>query len=378
MQSTLNGKRVIFFSNTGWYLYNFRLSLIEACRNNGAEVVLLCPKDDYTDRLQNLGFYVKTIEFERKSINFFQDFRVILTLRKLQKSKLPTIVHSFTLRCIFLSTMAGLFGSPYRNVHSFTGMGFLFSQKSVTKNQFAKFLLGLVSVPLRFKSNRVIVQNPDDFKLLAKTFIPPTSITLIPGSGVDIKHFSKNKYANLTAQQNVTVLIATRILADKGIHEFIEAAKIIGQCKPLIKFLIAGKIDEGNPSSIKQSEVDAWKALPNIDFLGHQENMLAVYRRSDIVVLPSYREGLPKTLIEACSCGLPIIATDVPGCNHVVQDGENGFLVPIRDAKNLAEKIVFLSKSFSLRERMGKNGRRKAEQLYDQKVINEKTIRLYL
>ena len=172
--------------------------------------------------------------------------------------------------------------------------------------------------------------------------------------------------------------MATRLLRDKGIYEFVEAAKIIGKLDPEIQFWIAGEPDPGNPSSVSTESIERWHDYKNLAVLGHRSDMLSLYQKSDILVLPSYREGLPRCLIEACACGLAIIATDVPGCNEVIIDGQNGLLVSPRNAQQIADGIRELANSPDRRDQMGALSRTRAVRLFDQKQINDQTISLYV
>jgi glycosyltransferase involved in cell wall biosynthesis len=239
---------------------------------------------------------------------------------------------------------------------------------------------GLLRLSFGGSNARVIVQNSDDSNLVENSRIVERSqIRLICGSGVDCARFAPVEEDSELgkAGESVRVLLASRLLWDKGLREYVDAARQLLSDGHNAEFLLAGDPDEGNPASVSEHEVRRWVEEGILDWIGHVDNMPELYRSVDIVVLPSYREGLPKGLIEAAACGLPLVTTDVPGCREVVTDGVDGLLVPVRDSHALASAIARLCDDPALRERLGKAARKKALVEFDERIVIEQTLNVY-
>jgi glycosyltransferase involved in cell wall biosynthesis len=223
---------------------------------------------------------------------------------------------------------------------------------------------------------RLILQNPNDVVFFNRArLVESTSVRLIPGSGVDCRRFTPNNKQRLKTR--FRVLFAARLLWDKGLYEYVCAARELNTQGRDIEFLLAGDPDPGNPTSIPRKTVHAWADEGLLNWVGHIEDMPALFHSVDAVVLPSYREGLPKSLIEAGSCGLPLITTDVPGCRDVVTDGVNGLLVPIRNSKALAAAIARLHDSPELAARLGLAARERALREFDERIVIKQTLAIY-
>jgi glycosyltransferase involved in cell wall biosynthesis len=227
---------------------------------------------------------------------------------------------------------------------------------------------------LHSKSVHVVTENPDDLKTLVNDgFVQPSQISLIRGAGVDLNAFPFHP----EVAGPVVVTLVSRILRDKGVLEFIDAASHLRTRVPEVVFQIVGEPDLGNPSAITQSEIDSWKSLSNVKYLGRRSDIADILNGSHIVCLPSYREGLPKSLLEALSSGRPIISTDVPGCREVCDDGVNGLLVPARDSIALSNAIEKLAINPELRQEMGRAGRVRAESEFSNEIVCAQTLDLY-
>jgi len=223
------------------------------------------------------------------------------------------------------------------------------------------------------------VQNEDDRDyVLAKRIIPPKSCVLIPGSGVNTIEFSPS-IRQVKNGSEVVILMAARILRDKGVLEYFEAARLVKKRHrgSPIKFVLAGNIDQGNPSTISKKELEKLIAQGDVDYVGHRDRIQELLAISDIVVLPSYREGLPRIILEALSCAIPVIGSDVPGIRDIISDGETGLLVPAKDSKRLAEAIGTLSHNRQLREKLGSAGRDSIHSEYDEESVVQKTWNVY-
>ena len=364
--------KVILFANTDWYLYNFRLSLANSLREKGVTVVLLSPPGEYGARLREAGFRWVAFNLSRNGTNPMVEGGAIIRLWRLYLCEKPDLVHHFTIKCVLYGSLVAHFSGIKSIVNSVTGMGYIF-----TENDLSRKLLRNVVMPayrLVLNRTRIIFQNPTDRDLfLSKKLISPEFAELIAGSGVDVNLFCPTK----EPQDVPVVLFPGRLLRDKGILEFIEAARIIRDNKIPARFILAGDLDNGNPTSISAYQLQTWQDEGLVEYWGWNDQMCKVYPQANIVCLPSYREGLSKTLIEACACGRAIVTTDVPGCRDVVRHGENGLLVPAKDAGALANALQELIASPQLRQRMADAGRKLAEQSFSTERIIEDTLSVY-
>lgn len=367
--------KIILFANTDWYLYNFRLPLARAIRSRGHEVVLVSPPGEYGARLLNEGFRWVQFPVGRKSFNPFTELSAILKLVKLYRSERPDLVHHFTIKCVLYGSLAARMTGGARVVNSVTGLGHVFTDDGPAMRVMRPFVRGLYRIAL--KGSRVIFQNPDDLRLFESNNLLEgcEKVHLIRGSGVDVQRFVPSDRAG--ERQTRRVLFASRLLWTKGLGEFVEAAGIVRGRMPESVFQIAGDSDSGNPASIPRDVLDGWNRQGNVRVLGHQDNMETLLRQADVVVLPSYREGLPRILLEAAARGLPLVAADVPGCREIVRHGVNGLLVPVKDSIALAEAIMALLSDEELRAQMGRESRRVACKEFSQERVIEETLAVY-
>jgi glycosyltransferase involved in cell wall biosynthesis len=369
--------KVILFANTDWYLFNFRLSLARALRDQGAEVVLLSPPGPYGRKLREAGFRWEPLAMDRRSLNPFREFGLLRGLARFYRLEGPDAVHHFTLKCVVYGSLAAAWARVPFIVNAVAGLGYVFTNPSL----FARALRPIVRGALRFALNRpnarLILQNPDDVKLFRDaTLIDDRKLRLIMGSGVDTTRFYPSS-SPVLEHEPVRVLLASRILWDKGIGEFVEAARLLSAEGLPVCFRLAGSPDPGNPASVPDAQIAAWVQEGIVEFLGKVADMPTLLRESDIVVLPSYREGLPKSLIEAAACGIPMVTTDVPGCREVVSDGETGLLVPVREAAALAGAIRRLCSAPEWARDLGRAARERALREFDERVVIAKTLAVY-
>lgn len=370
--------KVIFFANTDWYLYNFRLSLIKHIHGQGHDVVLIAPEGEYSQRLQVMGLHFVALKMDRRSLNPLKEISVLLRLLRIYIKEKPDIVHHFTLKCVVYGMFAALLGGINKKVNALTGLGYVFTAKSFK----ARLLKPIIKLAMRLlfisPSSQVIVQNQDDYTLLlSNRLVHESSLFLIQGSGVNTQRFSpENRQARVLGKK-INVLMGARLLEDKGVREYVQAAQSIVDKRDDVTFWLVGQVDVGNPSSISESELNDWQESGKLQLLGHVDNMESILGVTDIVVLPSYREGLPRILIEAAACGLPLVTTDVPGCREVVDDGINGLLVTVKQVDELCEAIEKLLDSADLRECMGRSAREKAISAFDERIVIQKTIETY-
>jgi len=358
-------KRIVLSSNTAFSLYNFRLPLMRALKEKGYEVKAVSPEDGKYSELLKKEFSFFTVKsLDRKGTNPIKDlklfFEYLLLFRKLK----PDFVINFTIKPnIYGSISTGLLGIP--SISVITGLGYVFIRESwLTK--FVKLLYWLA-----FRFNRAVVfQNSEDMKTLEK--LCEGECLLIESSGVDLKHFDP-ELCKEAKKDEFTFLFVGRLLTDKGIYELIRAYEKLKKEKPKVKLIIVGSPDEGNPNSVSKGELEKWVKEGLIEWHGFQEDVRPFYCMADCVVLPSYREGVPRVLLEAMAMEKPIITTDAPGCRNVCVDGVNGFLVKPRDVESL---YLAMKKAVEMGEvelrKMGKKGREIVEQKYEiSKIVGE-------
>ena len=377
---TSKGKqeKVLLVANTSWYLYNFRLPLLKALRDRGAQVVLVSPRDKYVEKLQAEGFWWIDLDLVRRSTNPFMELYTIFRLVLIYLVEKPDVVHHFTIKCVLYGTFAAKITGVKSVLNAITGLGYIFINQSL-KAKFIRLLtLPLYYFALNAKRCRVIFQNLDDLSLLVRQGLAsPEKSILIRSSGVDSKRF-KLSLSELSVKEP-TVLLASRIVGDKGVYEYVEAAKHLKAQGYAVKFKLAGAIYPGNPTAISEETLLSWESDGLIEWLGHVDNIEEVITKTDIVVLPSHGgEGVPKILLEAAAMGKPLVATDVPGCRDVIEPGINGFLVPPKEFEPLAAAIETLLEDGELRQKMGRIGREKVIQDFNVKDVVNQTVDVYL
>ena len=368
--------KIIMFANTDWYLYNFRRSLAAALRDKGHDVLLVSPAGSYGEHLLALGFQWIPAPMARRSLNPIRELILLRWLWSLMRLEKPDIVHSFTIKCVIYGAIAGRLVGAGR-VNAVAGMGYVFTNRGIKAQMLRPLVRALMGAALGGARARLILQNPDDVKFFEGARILPSSqIRLIPGSGVDCSRFVAPDQLRKGPRAPV-VLFAARLLWDKGLAELVEAARILRTEGRTLQFVLAGAPDPGNPASVPQETVLAWQTEGLVRWLGHVNDIAALLGDSDMIVLPSYREGLPKTLIEAAACACALITTDVPGCRQVVTHEVDGLLVPARDAKALARAIARLQDDPALARRLGLAARDKALAEFDERIVIKRTLAVY-
>lgn len=367
--------KVILFANTDWYLYNFRLPLAEAIRSTGAEVVLVSPDGKYSERLKQAGFRCVNFPLVRRRLNPLAEFVTILRLIRLYDRERPTLVHHFTIKCVVYGSIAARFAGIKAVVNALAGLGYVFTDNSA-RARILRVIIRAICKPI-LRSTQVIFQNPEDHRQFVEyRIIDDNASNLIRGSGVNLEKFKP--CATSRSSRKKYVLLASRLLWAKGIAEYVEAAHLVRRQIPEAFFLIAGRVDEGNPGSVPQAMIEKWGDDGDVEFLGHSEDMQRLIEKADLIVLPTYYgEGVPRILVEAAASGKPLVATDMPGCREIVQQRRNGLLVPPRDSYALANAIREILSDDICRARMGQHSRQLAcEQFSETQVINA-TLQVY-
>jgi glycosyltransferase involved in cell wall biosynthesis len=373
--------KVILFANTDWYLYNFRLSLARALRDSGHEVVLVSPPGGYITKLEAAGFRCEPVNMRRRSLNPIREIALLWQLRELIRRERADIVHAFTIKCAVYGSLAARWASRRKGVpariNAVAGLGYVFTSRDLKAFLLQPPVRALLKIALGGVGTRLILQNPDDLALFGRAeLIDPARIRLILGSGVDCHRFDIQRIPP-SRSGPFRVVLPARLLWDKGVAEYVEAARILRTEGRSVQFMLAGDPDPGNPASVPLTRVREWEAEGLVEWLGHVEDMPSLFANVDVVALPSYREGLPKSLVEAGASGLPLVTTNVPGCREVVSDECEGLLVPARDARALARAIGRLQDEPALCERFGNAARVKALTHFDERIVIARTLEVY-
>ncbi|GAB2496540.1 glycosyltransferase family 4 protein [Pseudoxanthomonas sangjuensis] len=370
--------RIVFFANTDWYLYNFRLATALRLQECGVEVVMLSPPGEFGGRFRSHGIRWRTLPMRRASLNPLRELWTLGHLVRLLWSERPDLLHNFTVKCaIYGGIAAGLARVP-AVVNAIAGMGFVFASDRPKARALRPLVRALMRIALGGRRSRVILQNPDDARTLTEArLVPERSIRLILGSGVDVRRFRPQPAR--ARSRPLRVLLASRLVREKGVGEFAEAARLLRTQARDIEFLLAGMPDAGNPGSIGRDEVEAWQREGRLRWLGHVEDMPALLNSVDVMVLPSYyREGVPRCLLEGAASGLGLITTDRPGCREVVTaHGVEGLWVRPRDAPGLARLLVQLDADRDLLQRLGAAARRRAVRDFDERLVIGRTLEVY-
>lgn len=370
--------KILLTANTGWYLYNFRLPLARFLRERGVEVVLVSPRDAYVERLEAEGFRWIELELNRRSMNPLREASVLLRLARIYREERPVAVHHFTIKCVLYGTVAAKIAGISAVVNAMTGLGHVFIGTGWKTRLLRPVVKRLYRRVLCARRVRVVFQNPDDLQTFADSkLVVPDRAVLIRGSGVNLRRFAPRPISAPAGQPAPIVLMAARLTAEKGVHEFVAAAQLLKERGVSATFQIAGEPDPGNPSSVSAQTLEGWRQEGIVDLLGHVEAVENPMAAATLVVLPSYREGVPRTLLEAAAMGKAIVATDVPGCREAVIEGENGFLVPPQNAPALADAIERLLRDPELCARMGASGRQKMVREFDDEDVARRTSQVY-
>lgn len=369
--------RIVFFANTDWYLYNFRLSTATHLQANGAEVVMVSPPGDFGARFAEHGIRWEVLQMDRASLNPLREAVTVHHLTRLLRRERPQLIHNFTVKCAVYGALAARLAGVPAVVNAVAGMGYVYASNGLKARVLRPVVNALMRSTLGHGDSRLILQNPDDAAALTESgLVPPDRIRIIRSSGVNVDRFRPVAHDDTAP---LRVLLAARLLREKGVGEFVEAARMLRQRGRNVQFLLAGTPDSGNPSSFAHHEVDGWHREGLIDWLGHVDDMPALMRTVHVMALPSYyREGVPRSLIEGAASGLCLITTDLPGCREVVTGhGVDGLQVPPRDAPSLAALLMQLDDDRPLVKRLGAKARERAERHFDERLVIDRTLEVY-
>lgn len=359
--------RLLFLVTEDWYFVSHRLPLAMACLEAGYEVLVVTNCTGHEERLRAAGLTVVAFKMDRRGLSILGLLREVTALSRLYARWKPDIVHHVALRPLLVGGIAARLSGVRHVVSAVAGMGFLFIDGSRLRP-----VRALVRLLLRWLLARgvTIVQNPDDAALLAEIGVAPGAMCTVPGAGVDTQLFRPQP----EPAGRIVVMLPARLLWDKGVGEFVEAARLLGNAA---RFVLVGMPDFDNPAAVPQDTIKAWVEAGHVECWGHRSDMNSTLGMAHVVCLPSYREGLPKALLEAMACGRPCVATDVAGCREAVHCGDNGLLVPVKDAAALAQAIARLIDDPALRRSMGRRGRERAVAEFSQEKVVEATLKIY-
>ena len=366
-------KKILFIVSEDWYFISHRLHLATAAINNGYEVALLSRMSQHQEFISSLG--IKTINWplERRSRNPMRELRSIYFLIASIRSFNPNLVYAVAIKPIIYTILSKIFFNADGIVLAFGGLGFIFRSNRVSAKILKVFITPIFRLLLTDRNIRLIVQNSDDRRVLDNLkIIDQNKTRLIFGVGVDAEKFSSKPISHTIP----LVILPARMLWDKGVGDFVRCAQRCINYKIDVRFALIGDPDPHNPESIPEVQLKEWVDQGVIEWWKKKNNMSEVYSLADIVCFPSYHEGLPKTLLEAASCELPIVTYDVSGCREVVKDKVNGFLVPFKDEDALFTAVMDLLRDSSLRYKMGVMGRKMIMENFTQEKVTSETMRV--
>ncbi|TMS92553.1 glycosyltransferase family 1 protein [Pseudoalteromonas sp. S201] len=369
--------KVLFLVNCSAFFCSHFLQLATAVKGNGHEVIVASGNGIKKNKIEELGFIFYEIKLSRSGKNPMHEVISIISIYKALRFFQPDLLHMFTIKPILYGSLINRFFPSIINnvtIASVTGLGSSSLSSGFLNKLLWWTLQKIYKYSLNSKNVKVIFENEDDNNFFIQSkIIPENKAYIVNGAGVDIQEFSPSSEKFI----QITVILVARLLKDKGVLEYIEAGKILKQRMVNVRLLLVGSTDESNPSSLTEHEVSSAHASGYVERLGYRTDIAELYKKSHIACLPSYREGLPKSLIEAASCGLPIVTTDVPGCRQMVEDGINGFLVPARDSHSLANALHKLVENKELLESMGVYNRQISEARYSNERIIASFFHVY-
>ena len=366
-------RRLMLVVTDDWYLWSHRIGLAVSARDAGYDVTIVTRVGEHGERIRVLGLNLVDVDFARGLLSPRVNLRTVRELCAVYRRCEPHLVHHVAIKPIVLGSAAAARTRVPVVVNALTGLGTALMSGNAKARVVRPVLRTALGWAMRRSRSHTIVQNPDNARFVESLGVRPERISLVPGAGVDIRRFQPRP----EPEGPVRVTMVSRLLWDKGVREFVDAAALVRNARDDIVFTLVGPPDDGNPTSVSPQQVRSWVDAGLVEWWGYRENIAEVLACSHIAVLPSYGEGMPKTLLEAAACGRSIVATDVSGCREVVHHGGNGLLVPVRDPRALADAILSLAGDPDRRAAMGAEGRRRAETEFAAERINQETLQVY-
>jgi len=366
--------KILFVVNEGNFFLSHRLALATEAQRRGLEVGVVCATGTGEDNVRRAGISAIGVPLSRSGLNPIEELRSLRALSRVYRDQQPDLVHHVTIKPVLYGTTAARWSGVPAVVNAVPGMGFVFTGRGLWAAIRRGFVRVLYRLAMNHPNMQVIFQNSEDMQgFLQSATVDRAHAALIRGSGVDLEQFA---YTD-EPEAPITFLLVGRMLRDKGVAEFVAAAQGVRRTHPEWRFRLAGDVDPGNPASLTHAQMMAWHRAGDVEWLGHCEDVAAQMRAAHVVCLPSYREGLPKTLLEAAACGRAMIASDIAGCREVLSDRVNGLMVPPRTVEPLTRAMLTLGEDPALRERFRRTSREKAEAAFSVQDVVRHTFRVY-
>jgi glycosyltransferase involved in cell wall biosynthesis len=366
-------RRILYLAASDWYFWCHRVSHALAAQAAGFDVTVATPEGDYSAQIAATGLRHLPVPMSRQGKNPLEDAQTIARLALLYRSEAPDLVHHVALKPILYGTLAARMTRVPAIVNAMGGAGYVFLNNDAFSRTARPVITTAFRAMLNRGNTRTILQNPEDVSRWMGYGVKRNRIVLIRGAGVNVERFAPTPEPSGTP----VVVLPARLLFDKGVGEFVEAARILRKQGTPVRMALVGDGDFGNPKSVRRADLDAWKREGIVEHWGWRDDMDAVLRQAHIACLPSYGEGLPKALLEAAASGRPIVATDVPGVREVAKHDHNALLVPVKDAAALAQAIHKLAVDAELRKALGARGRSLALADFAEARIHGQTVALY-
>lgn len=366
--------KLLFFITEDWYFCSHRLPIAREAKKLGYEVLVATRVDRHAEQITSEGFRLIPLRMQRQSTNPLKELAAIIEIIGIYRREKPDIVHHVAMKPVLYGSLAALLSGIPNVVNALAGMGYVFISNQIKAIFLRPVLRGAFRLLLNSVRSRLILQNKDDSDMfIGSRLVSKERIRIIRGSGVDTDIFSPVP----EPEGPPLVMLASRMLWDKGVGEFVKAAELLKSRNVEARFVLVGDTDPHNPAAIPVEQLQAWYRDGTVSWCGHRDDMPNALAQSHIVCLPSYREGLPKSLLEAASSGRPIVTTDTNGCRDVVRHGENGFLVPVKSVVELADALQLLIRDPELRKKMGARGREIVIQEFAEERVVAETMAVY-
>ena len=367
--------KLMYLISEDWFFCSHFIERAVAARDAGYDVVVMAREQAHGQKIRTAGIRLLPVNFNRRGVNPVKELALLLRIYSAYRRERPDVLHHIATKAVLYGSLAAiLFRRKPAIVNAPVGMGYVFSSREWLARLLRPILRLGYRLLLNPRRSQVIFENPDDVAHFVENgVVHPADAVLIRGAGVDVRTF---RPADFSAGPTVVALVA-RMLRDKGVYEFVEAAHRLHDAGVAARFVLVGDPDPENPASIPLQQLRSWHGHKGVEWWGWREDMVSTWHHAHIACLPSYREGLPKALLEAAACGLPIVTTDAVGCREVVRNGDNGLLVPVGDAQALAQALHILIADADLRRRMGKQSRIRAEREFSSERVVSETLAVY-
>jgi glycosyltransferase involved in cell wall biosynthesis len=367
--------KLLYLITEDWFFCSHFIERALAAKTAGYDVVLVAREQKHGELIRASGLRLIPLKMQRGSINPFNELKTLLSICKIYLSERPDIVHHVALKPILYGSLVARIAGIKRIVNAPVGMGYIFTSKDFLASLLRPIVSTAMRVLLNPQGSKVVFENGDDLSnFVSDKVVKKSDAVLIRGAGVNVDQYKPQQEEPSGVP---SIVLVARMLWDKGIAEFVEAACILQSQSIKARFILVGAPDTHNRAAISLQQLNTWQQEGLVEWLGHQEDIPAILAACHIVCLPSYREGLPKSLLEALAAGKPVVTTDVPGCREVVKNQDNGFLVPARDSRALAQALAKLVNNSALRAQFGLRGRLRAESEFSSAIVIDSTLALY-